>query len=236
MLLVVVAALAAERPSFAENPSVREFAEGTVRRARRAVAIGPTVGAAGSYAPSPGDADAPLSAGLELVYFAIPVVPDLREMIVERAKARLTERVADIVARGEPPPDGDELERMAREIALEVKAEILGLHARRDRTLEKPRFAVALEGTYLPRAKAGQIRLTAALGISKVTVGPTLVADFAGGNGLFVGAEVAVHLTPWAGPRANVVDVFIRGDYGITDGTDGADQVGLGVRFLLDVI
>jgi len=63
-----------------------------------------------------------------------------------------------------------------------------------------------------------------------------VVTDFAGENGLLVGGELGLHLTPWAGGRASVIDLFVRADFGVTSGTDGADQVTVGTRYLLDLL
>ncbi len=239
VLSILVATLVAVAPAHAQTPTARQFAEGAVSRARRSIAIGPLVGAGIAYAPSPGDVDVPLSFGLGAAWFKVKVVPSpsmIQAMIIERSKDKVAERVEGMIARGEPAPDSEELARIGREVLDEVKAEILGYHQVRGKTLERPRLTVALEGTYLPRAGGGQVRATIGIGINRFTIGPTLAGHFAGPNGLYVGGEVAVHLTPRQGPRPPVIDLYVRYDYGATSGTKGADQLGLGMRVMLDLI
>jgi hypothetical protein len=202
LVLLLVPALA-----HADQGQWRRAGNAAIYRARRSIAIGPVLGAGGSYVVSPGDVEAPLSLGLELVMFDIPVVPDadvLTDVVIERD--------------------------------LGVVDEFLGDKPRRDRTLEKPKLVVSLEGIYLPRVGSGQIRLGAGIGLWKVTIGPTAAVDFAGDTGIFVGGELGVHLTPADGVRPRVYDVLVRYDYGATSGTDGADTVTVGVRMLVDLI
>src|SRR5438552_1655756 len=103
--------------------SMQGIVRGAVQRARRSVAIGPVVGGAVAYLPSPAKLEYPISFGVGLDLFAIPIVPDLdqvREVVVERTKARVTERVQDIVKNGGRAPQGDELAALARELGQEV--------------------------------------------------------------------------------------------------------------------
>jgi hypothetical protein len=205
--LLVLALVLAPSLAHAQESQGRRAANAALYRARRSVAIGPVIGVGGSYAVSAGEAEVPLSLGLELVMLDIPVVPD-------------AELIKDAV--------------IARDVG--VVDEFLGDKPRRDRTLEKPKLVVSLEGTYLPRAGSGQIRLGAGVGLWKVTIGPTAAVDFAGDTGIFVGGELAVHLTPGDGVRPRVYDVLVRYDYGATSGTDGADTITIGARLLVDLL
>jgi hypothetical protein len=133
-------------------------------------------------------------------------------------------------------PDAELIQDAVIERDVGVVDEFLGDRPRDDHTLEKPKLVVSLEGTYLPRSGSGQVRLGAGIGLWKVTIGPTAAVDFDGANGMFVGGELAVHLTPGDGVRTRVYDVLVRYDYGATSGTDGADAVTVGLRMLVDLI
>src|SRR6185369_15245286 len=58
-------------------PSIKSYAEGTLRRARRAIAVGPTVGVYGAGFISPGDVDGALTLGIGLETFDVPVLPEV---------------------------------------------------------------------------------------------------------------------------------------------------------------
>lgn len=239
--VTVVAGVTGLGPSSAraDRPTVRGFVGGAADRARRALSFGPIVGAGLGYAWRPGTVEVPITFGVGAVLFAIPVAPGpaaIEAMIVDRTKARLADRVKARVATGQPLPDADELVRMEAEVLAEVKDEILGQRAYVGRTLERPRLAVAVEGAYLPRADAWQLRATVGVGIKKATLGPSITGTFGGDRGLYLGGELAVHLTPWPRPRSHVIDVFLRVDLGVTDATADAHQVGLGARLLLDLL
>ncbi len=221
------------------DPSFSDIARGTLTRARRAIAIGPIVGIGVAYAPTPDEADVPISFGLAVYSFKIPVLPDpalVKELIVERTKAKVIERAKQMIAEGKPAPDQAELERMAREVFEEVKAEVLGQLSARPKVWERPAYTLALEGVYFTSSEAWQTRLTLGIGIKGFTIGPSLVGHFADENGMYLGGELAVHLLPTKSPRSPVVDVFVRYDFGVTEATTEADQLTFGARFLLDII
>ncbi len=230
LLGLVSSAAHAEEPA-----SGAQFARGVADRARRAISIGPMVGAGFAYAPSTEHLDVPVTFGLGLVLFDIPVAPGPRA-IEEMVKTRVKAKVTAAITSGAPAPDPQALARLAAEVLAEVKAEVLGQRPYTGRTLERPRLSLALEGAYQPRASAWQVRATFGYGISRVTIGPTIARNFAGANGLYLGGELAAHLTPRPGPRSHVVDVFLRADFGVTSNADGAHQVGAGLRLLLDLI
>src|SRR6185436_18703229 len=80
----------------AQMPTIETVVAGTVRRARRAISIGPTVGLWSGAIIGPGDVDAALSFGIGLETFKVPVIPStetLRALIVERVKAQLKDRM-----------------------------------------------------------------------------------------------------------------------------------------------
>lgn len=240
VLVVLIALAAAAGPARADDGDAAfRFVSGAAQRARRAIALGPAAGIGGAYETSASEADAPISFGLALRLFKVRVVPtpaEIQAMIEQRVKARTAERLKAMAVHGQPPPDAAELERIGREIFQEVKAEILGEQGRPARTLEKPRLAVTLEGARLLRADAWQVRAVAALGIWKVTLGPAITGHLGAADGLLLGGELGVHLTPWKGVRSPVVDLYLRAELGVTDAVSEADLITLGTRFVLDLI
>lgn len=225
------------------DPSVVTFVRGGVSRARRAVAIGPTVGAGFAYAPEPDESGVPISFGLGFRLFKVPVVPDpqmIRELIQDRVKAKLKERAKQMILEGRPPPTDAELVQWAREFFEEVKAEVLGTLSTRAKTMEKPRLAIDLELARVIATDQGAwlLRTGAGVGIWKLTIGPTLAWSFVegDGDGLFVGGELAVRFLPGKGPRSLVIDVFLRADFGVTENVDDVTFVGAGARALVDII
>ena len=73
------------RPTWSVVVVIKRFVGNAIQRARRAIAIGPTVGAWGGVLPSPGAGEGAITLGLGLELFAIEVVPDLgdiKELVV----------------------------------------------------------------------------------------------------------------------------------------------------------
>ena len=220
-------------------PGLENVARGTVRRGRRAISIGPTAGAYGAGIPSPGETDLGVTFGLGLEMFKIPVLPtmkNLKALVIERAKAKLKKAALDTFRGREPEPI--ELEQLARQAWDEAVKEILGLENVRARRIEKPRLTLAVEGNYLVRSETWMTRLRAGAGFWKVTLAATVTAGFTDPDtSVFVGPEVVLHILMSKGPRASVVDVFVRGDFEVRNrDVANTDMVTLGVRYLLDVI
>src|SRR5262245_50236240 len=102
------------------DPSLEAILSGVVSRTRRAIAFGPTVGASIVYAPSPSSGDGDVCFGLELNTFKVPIVPTIetvKELIQERFKARIKERLIHLQR-----PD----EQLIRQVYEDVKNEVLG--------------------------------------------------------------------------------------------------------------
>jgi len=231
MLLQTVAlVLLVQDVQIPQDPSLEQIVNSTLTRARRAVALGPTVGAAAVIAPSPGDGDGAISFGLEVNLFKVPVVPDIgtiRELIQERFKARLKERLLHL----QKPDD-----TMVRQVYEDVKAEVLGELNVRPQTWENPQLSVGLEGAYLFRAESWQVRGIIGVGISKFTIGPTLTVFAAPGfTDFLLGGELGIHLLPTDSPRSPVIDVFIRAEFPTAQDQD-TTQIGIGARLQLDLI
>ena len=229
----------------AAAPRIISYAKGTLRRARRAIAFGPTVGLYGVALPSPGEADAALTFGLGIEKFDVPILPeagDIQDQIVERAKAEAKERAKQVFAGRNPDPV--ELNQFATQVYNDVRKQFLDVEATKFKTLEKPSFTLALEADRRFAADRWLGRARIGFGVSIVTLGVS--ASFGRacrGDGCndsvhaFLGPEVVVHLQTSKEPRSNVVDGFARFDYQAT-GRSGTtyDQIVLGARFMLDAI
>ena len=218
-------------------PEVEKIARGTVRRARRAIAIGPTVGGWFAYAPGPEATEQAVSFGIGLEVFKIPIMPGVetfKALVQERLKAKVRQQIADRF-KG-VPPEPLEIERIVGEAFEEAKAEILGEKDIRSKTLERPRFSVGLEANRLFESELWMTRLRLGVGVWKLTVGGSLAAGFGDDTLVFVGPELSMHLLLAKGARSPVVDVFVRGDFAATHRDLDGDHVSVGARFLLDLI
>jgi hypothetical protein len=220
--LLLLALAATERPAHADTGDfVQSTARAAVQRTRRSIALGPIVGAGGAYAIGPDQADAPLTFGLAYRKFDIPWLPDSKEI-----KDRVIDRALE----------GGDVEDMVKDVAGELMGEVSGRRPRPPKTLEKPKMAITLEGVSFLDSGEWQVRGAIGFGVSKVTIGPAFSGHLGDLDGLLLGGELAVHLTPWDGVRSPVVDVFLRGELGVTSQVEDVDLVGLGVRFLYDLI
>jgi hypothetical protein len=221
----------------AQSPTIQTVALGALRRARRSVSIGPTIGAWIAAVPSPGEYEHAITFGIGLEMFKIPVMPGpetLKALVVERAKAKLKQQLLARF-RGDPA-DPIALEQLAREIWQEAIDEVLGLENIRPKTMERPKLTLALEVNRLVRAEAWMPRLRVGVGVWKLTVGASFGPAFGDSTGIFVGPEVVAHFLTSKKPRASVVDVFLRADFEVRNRDTNTDHLVLGARFLLDVI
>ena len=197
----------------------RDLANAEVQRSRRAIALGPTLGVAGVYVPPPAsEADLGITFGFALRMFSIPRMSDPKDVILDRVR------------------EGGDAGEMVKDVAGQFVGELTGRRPRPGKTLEKPRLAVTLEGTRLLNLEAWQVRGVVAIGIWKVTVGPVITGHIGPADGLLLGGELAVHLTPKQGPRSPVIDVYVRGELGVIGEVEDAELVTVGTRFVLDLI
>jgi hypothetical protein len=217
---LAVLVLAAEPRAHADDLGglVKSSADAAVARTRRSIALGPTVGVAGGYLIGPDQVDVPITFGLAFRRFDIPWMPDVKDMVIDRAR------------------QGGSVGDMVKDVGGQLLGEVTGKRPRPAKTLEKPKLAVTLEGAHLVDTGAWQVRAAVGIGISKVTIGPALSGMFGDADGLLVGGELGLHLTPWKGVRSPVVDVYLRGELGVTSQVDAVDVVMLGSRFLYDLI
>jgi hypothetical protein len=221
-LAVVVLAVIAERPAHADvGDLVQSSANAAVQRTRRSIALGPTVGVAGAYLIGPDQPDAPLTFGLAFRKFDIPWLPDrddVQDMLVDRAR------------------EGGSVRDMAKDVGGQLLDEVTGRRPRESKTLEDPSLAITVEGARLLDSGDWEVRASVGFGIWKITLGPALTGHIGDVDGLLLGGELGVHLTPWKGVRSPVVDLYLRGELGVTGSVDDVDIVSLGTRFLYDLI
>lgn len=230
----------------AQAPSLISFGEGALRRARRAIAIGPSVGVWGTAFLEPGDVDAALSFGIGLEKFDVPVLPELdtmQELITERIKGQAKDRVKQALAGRAVDPV--QLDQIAAQAYADARKEVLAVEHTQPHTMEKPSFTLAIEANRLIGADRWLGRLRLGVGVWKLTIGASaafgrVCRGPAGCDDIkvFAGPEVIAHVLTSKNPRSNVVDGFVRFDiqtYGRGDNTT-YDQVVVGARFLLDLI
>lgn len=219
---IVLVTVAVEAPARADvGGLVRSSANAAVQRTRRSIALGPTVGVAGAYVFGPDQPDAAITFGLAFRKFDIPWLPDrddVKDMLIDRAR------------------EGGDVTDMVKDVGGEVLGELTGRRPRPPKTLEKPSLAITLEGARFLDSGDWQVRAVVGFGISKITLGPVLDGHIGDAKGLLLGGELAVHLTPWKGVRSPVVDIYLRGELGVTKQVDDINVASLGTRFLYDLI
>jgi hypothetical protein len=227
----------------AHSPTVEAAVRGTVHRARRAISIGPTVGVWSAALLDPGTVDAALTFGLGLETFKVPVLPSrerLQQLLLERLKGQLRDRIAQAFANRIPDPI--ELQRLAAEVYADVYADLVSTG--RPRTMERPSLTLGFEANRMFAAERWLGRARIGFGVWRVTLGASVAAGRVCRGGMcddgvkmFAGPEVVAHFLTSKGPRAPVVDTFVRVDFQASGrGTETYDQLVVGARFLLDAI
>lgn len=225
-------------------PTIETVARGTFRRARRALSIGPTVGLWTAAIIGPGDIDAALTIGVGFETFEVPVLPSMetiQDLIVERVKAQMKQRIVDTFKGRQPEPP--ELDALVKQVYEEVRNEILGLANVRPKTFERPQFTVGFEANRLFGADRWLGRTRVGIGVWKVTLGLSAAVGRVCRGGTcdsgvkaFIGPEIVLHALPSQQPRASVIDAFVRADFQANGrGVETYDQLVLGARYLLDV-
>lgn len=242
-LLAALAVSAAARPAHAAEIDteaiavvVKQVASENLSRLRRGVAFGPILGVAGLRAGDPDSSfDAQLTAGLALYTFRVPLTFEVQDVIAERVRARLIAHLRRLADENRAPSQDDLLSE-GRALYEQVADEVLGRHTRRDRTFEKPRFGVAIEGGYQPRAGAGLVRITPSFGIGPLSLGLNLAGHLKSHPTVYVGPEASVRLTPADGPRPTVYEPFVRVEWPTLQRDRYGVQTTVGLRLLFDVI
>ena len=214
----------------------KQIARDVIRGVRRAIALGPTFGVFSTYQPSGSVLDTGLSFGLELEVFqaGIPTVEELQEIAKDKAKAKLLQVIRDRFA-GQTP-DAATRRQLLRELAEEIKQEVLATLRARPKVLQRPRLAIPLEASYLFDSADWIGRLGVSAGFGPVSLGPVFSVRFGDDTVARLGADLAIHLLPSPSPRSPVIDIFLRGEFELHARTTNDDQIVLGVRALLDLI
>lgn len=225
----------------AASPTLETVLRGTLRRARRAIAFGPTIGVWGGLVPGQDEQEAAITFGLGIETFKVPVMPtveSLKALVVERAKAKAKEQ---LIARfkGEQV-DPVVAEQLVREIWEEAVQEILGLENIRPKTMERPALNVAIEVNRQLNLEGWTPRLRIGVGVWKVTLGASfgilLGEDVYPKTPVYTGVEIVTHFLTSKNPRSSVVDVFLRADFELRNRDTNSDQLVLGARYLFDLI
>lgn len=225
----------------AASPTLATIARGALRRARRSISIGPSIGMWGGLVPAQDDQEFAITFGLGLEKFDVPILPtmeSLKQLVMDRAKAKLREMIAARFA-GQNP-DQTTAEQFAREVWEDATKEVLGLENTRAKVMERPSFNLGFEVQRQFKVDAWTPRLRIGFGVSRVTLGATLGLAL-GADGyvktpVYTGLEVVAHFMMSPNPRASVLDVFLRADFEMRNRDTNTDQLVLGLRYLLDVI
>lgn len=227
----------------AASPTIEKVVRGAVRRARRAISVGPTVGLWGGSVIAQSEQEGAFTFGIGVETFKIPIVPSfetLKELVMERAKAKLMDQV---IARFQgQEPDPVTLEQFAKEVWEEAVKEVLDLQNLYPHRVERPALNFGLEinrmfnlGSWMPRARFG-------FGFKKVTLGASIGLPLGGDVDLYekrpvyLGFELVVHFMMSKGPRSSVADVFLRADLEMRNRDSNTDMLVVGVRYLLDLL
>lgn len=225
----------------AASPTLERLARGALRRARRAIALGPTVGVWGGLVPGQDQQETAITFGLGLETFKIPVLPELdalTDLVTERAKAKLKEQI--VVRYQGNIPDPVSAQQFAQEVWEDEVKEVLALENIKPQTMEPPAMNLALEVNRQFKIDGWTPRLRVGIGVWKVTLGASvgvlLGADGYAKTPVYTGLELVTHFLTSDNPRSSVVDVFLRADFELRNRDTNTDQFVLGLRYLLDVI
>jgi hypothetical protein len=240
-LLVILTTLAVAAPAahadYADDAAAGlQVVKGAIDRTRRGIAIGPEVGYAGG-SDLDGHGMQGVSFGIGLYTFDVPTAFDLQGIIAAKIRARVEDRVKQIVASGGAPPA--DLGVLAQEVTADVKAEVMGQKVERRHAFEKPAWKVVLEGTKLVSAGGGfQTRFVVGKGIRHTSYGLGVAVQRANSDtAVFLGPEIAFHLTPIGEQRTPVLDLLVRGELGL--GSSASDRpfvIAVGARVLVDLL
>jgi hypothetical protein len=225
----------------AASPTLATIARGAFRRARRAIAVGPSVGMWGGVVPAQDDQEFAITFGLGVETFKVPILPTpetLKQLVMDRAKAKLREQLAARFAGRQLDPIS--AEQFAREVWEDAVKEVLGLENTRAKTMERPAINFGFEVQRQFKLDAWTPRLRVGIGVSRVTLGATLGVAL-GTEGyaktpVYTGLEIVTHFMMSENPRASVFDVFLRADFEMRNRDTNTDQLVLGLRYLLDLI
>ena len=237
LAVVFLGSLASERLARAQ---VENLTEKATERARRSVSIGPLAGG-GLVVASEGGVDGVVSFGLGLFWFKDSLLDlagaraDIQERVEQRVKARLAELGLDPAKMTEQELSRQRAE-LLRELRAELRAELQERLDERPSATPRPRLNLHLEGAYLPRAGAWQVRAGLGFGISRISLAPTLSGYFGDVKAFGLGGELAFHYLMGKSVRPLALQFFLRYDYYVNNRDALGHQGALGVRALFDLI
>jgi hypothetical protein len=207
-----------------ENP-IKHAVGRALYQARRAVSIGPTLGAGGTLDWETPRIDATVSGGFGVFLFETPTIDP--EKFQDMAKQKLEEM-------------GPRILKMSKEEREQTKKEVLDeLHRELDpppKMIPDPTFDLVLEGGWRFRAEAWHVRASLGFGVGPVTIGPTLYLEHGSGATSFaVGPEIALHLLLGNGPAPLAVQLYARADFYVAKRDAFEDTASIGARVLFDL-
>jgi hypothetical protein len=213
----------------------------TIERARRAVSFGPEVGGGGVLARSPGQADGEMSFGLTLHIYDQQIfdLDAFTEEVQGWAEAKVKQKLAELGPKA-AQLTGADLKQLEADALAEAKNELVvalqhGFMPPPDSTPD-PMFVAGLEGAYLPRGDAWQVRANLGIGIGPVTIGPSLAVHLADRKGFALGPELGWNVLVGDGARPLGLEFFLRYDVFVNNRDVLPDQGTVGVRVMLDLI
>lgn len=232
----LLCAISAEASADLLRNQRKEIAEKAVSRVRRSISFGATGGAGLSLA-SEGGTDGVFSFGLGFFWFKDPFfdIGNVREGIQKRFQKKLIARLLEL-GLTEKDLTGAELARLKKELWIELEAELRAQLYAKPSSTPNPRLNLYLEGGYLMRAEAWQVRAGLGVGVSKLTLGPTLVGNFGDAKAFGVGLEAAFHYLVGSGNRPLGLQLFLRYDYFVNSRDVLGHQGALGIRTFFDII
>lgn len=214
----------------------RDIAKKAVKRARRAIAIGPMVGG-GLALGSEDGADGVISFGLGIFLFNDSVfdIGSIQNSVQDIVKQRVAERLAERGIRREDMNER-ELKQLEQDALSDLKQEMKRRLDAKPESVPRPRVTFGLEGAHLPGADAWQIRAGLGIGISKIYLGPTLNLHLGDANGFAFGLESGFHYLLGSGTRPLTLQLFARYDYFVNNRDALGHQGALGLRIMLDLL
>jgi hypothetical protein len=220
---------------------VLNHANPMIDRARRSFSFGPEVGGGMVVAPSPQSADGVFSFGLTLHLYEQQIfsIDAFTEELQTWAMEKVARQLVELGPRASQLT-GAELKQLKDDALAEARRELMvalreGFYGKFD-PMPDPIFVGGLEGAYLPRSDAWQIRGGFGVGVGPVTFGPTMVVHLDDRSGFAVGPELGLNVLVGGGPRPLGLEFFLRFDFFVNNRDHLPDQGTLGVRVMFDLI
>ncbi len=127
-------------------------------------------------------------------------------------------------------------EAIAREIWGRLSARLKARLLTDDTLLPSPKFGLWLAMARLPRSEAWQVRLGTGVGLSKLTLGPTLSVHTASPRSVALGLEATVNAHVGRGPRPWHLQAFARYEWFLLSHAAFGHQGAVGLRCVFDLL